>query len=238
MNNLKDLRKSKGYTQKKVADLIGISHQAYSRYEKGVFTPNDELLKKISEIYNVSTEHILSQFPKVLDATEKRRREEKLAQKYARQFVKSTTLDYFIRIPVLKRIPYNIDLQNYDNSLINELPYKVDLPFYYNESDMKVFAFILNEDYSYHTCLKGDLIIARQEYRIKDGDNVVVSIDKTDFTVMKIKNLEGKMYLQSNSNNLKTIPFVPTENLKFLGIVIEGRQIDQHLYYLGRMDED
>ena len=50
MHNLKQLRKQKGLTQSEVAEKLGISQQAYAKYESGSATPNAETLSKLGEI--------------------------------------------------------------------------------------------------------------------------------------------------------------------------------------------
>ena len=46
--NLKYIRKSKGYTQEKLAEFLGISHRQLSRIESGDNFPSVETLEKIS----------------------------------------------------------------------------------------------------------------------------------------------------------------------------------------------
>ena len=50
MQNLKELRKAKGFTQAEIAEKLGISQQAYSKYESGQVLPNDETLDAIYEL--------------------------------------------------------------------------------------------------------------------------------------------------------------------------------------------
>ncbi|MCK5731506.1 MAG: helix-turn-helix transcriptional regulator [Tenericutes bacterium] len=53
-NILKVLRKNSSYTQLEVAEFLGVSRQAYSRYESNLREPNMETLSNISRFYNVS----------------------------------------------------------------------------------------------------------------------------------------------------------------------------------------
>ena len=59
MNRLKELRKENGYTQVSLSELLGMQQTHYSRYERGTYALNIELLKKLSVIYNVSADYIL-----------------------------------------------------------------------------------------------------------------------------------------------------------------------------------
>ncbi|GFN21930.1 helix-turn-helix domain-containing protein [Thermanaeromonas sp. C210] len=56
---LREIRESKGLSGTKVAELLGISPQYYYELEKGKKRLNDELLMKLAELYNVSTDYLL-----------------------------------------------------------------------------------------------------------------------------------------------------------------------------------
>jgi transcriptional regulator with XRE-family HTH domain len=57
---LKATRESKGWTQKKVADAIGISQQFYGRFEKGTGEPNIKSLSRLSEVLAVSLDYLIN----------------------------------------------------------------------------------------------------------------------------------------------------------------------------------
>lgn len=60
MNSLlKSLRKAKGVSQQKVAEYLGVSTSAYWQYETGARSMNPDVLLKLSDYYNVSTDTIL-----------------------------------------------------------------------------------------------------------------------------------------------------------------------------------
>lgn len=50
MIDIKTIRKSRGYTQEKLAKKIGIKQQQYARYESGVTKIPVEMLEKILDI--------------------------------------------------------------------------------------------------------------------------------------------------------------------------------------------
>lgn len=56
---LVSLRKEKGLTQLKVAEELGISRQAISRWESGTAVPSIENLRNLSELYDVSIDYLL-----------------------------------------------------------------------------------------------------------------------------------------------------------------------------------
>ena len=58
-NNLKALRRSKGWTQKKTAYNLDIKLSKYQAYEEERANPNIELLISISDLYNISLDKLL-----------------------------------------------------------------------------------------------------------------------------------------------------------------------------------
>ena len=58
-NNLKFLRKSKGYTQIALQMKTGIEQALLSKFENGERVPPTETLIKLADFYNVSIDYIL-----------------------------------------------------------------------------------------------------------------------------------------------------------------------------------
>ena len=54
------LRKTKRYTQQKLADRIGVSHQAVSLWERGATMPDIAVLPALAKILGTTTDKILS----------------------------------------------------------------------------------------------------------------------------------------------------------------------------------
>ncbi len=59
MNNLKQARKAKGLTQTEVAKIIGITQNGYSYWETGKSKIDNEQLKKLAELFDVSTDYLI-----------------------------------------------------------------------------------------------------------------------------------------------------------------------------------
>lgn len=59
MNNLKELRKKKGLTQKELAEYIGITQKGYANYESGAREPSIETLNMLADLFGVSVDTIL-----------------------------------------------------------------------------------------------------------------------------------------------------------------------------------
>lgn len=52
-------RKNAKLTQKAVADILGIQKTAVSKWETGRTLPDGRMLKKVSQLYNVSCDYLL-----------------------------------------------------------------------------------------------------------------------------------------------------------------------------------
>ncbi|WP_282804720.1 helix-turn-helix domain-containing protein [Clostridium tetani] len=57
--NIKNLRKAKGLTQKKLSEELGLSLQSIIKYESGEREPNFETLNKMANIFNVELSILL-----------------------------------------------------------------------------------------------------------------------------------------------------------------------------------
>ncbi|NLD46107.1 MAG: helix-turn-helix transcriptional regulator [Clostridiaceae bacterium] len=56
---LKQLREDKQVLQKDVAKHIGVSERVYGFYEAGRFPKDEEVLKKLSQYFNVSVDYLV-----------------------------------------------------------------------------------------------------------------------------------------------------------------------------------
>lgn len=59
MSRLKATRKQKHLSQDKLAELLGVTKQAVSHWERGTRKPDQETLLAIADILNVSTDYLL-----------------------------------------------------------------------------------------------------------------------------------------------------------------------------------
>lgn len=57
--NIRNLRIDRGYTQKQVAEHLGISQNTYSQYEVGILNYPVDAVVKLAMFYGVSTDYLL-----------------------------------------------------------------------------------------------------------------------------------------------------------------------------------
>lgn len=58
-NRIQWLRKQKGFSQEELADKVGVSRQAVSKWESEQSTPDLEKIIAMSELFEVTTDYIL-----------------------------------------------------------------------------------------------------------------------------------------------------------------------------------
>ena len=58
--NLKELRRISGYTQREIAEKIGITYQSYQAYELGLTVPTLQNFIKLAKLFDVSYEELLT----------------------------------------------------------------------------------------------------------------------------------------------------------------------------------
>ena len=59
-DNISRLRILNGYSQEEVAEKIGISRQAYAKWEKGESIPDVERCQKLAELYEVTIDSLIN----------------------------------------------------------------------------------------------------------------------------------------------------------------------------------
>lgn len=58
-SRIKELRKAHGLTQEELGKKLNVQKAAISKYETGAVVPNGEVLKRLSTIFNVTTDYLL-----------------------------------------------------------------------------------------------------------------------------------------------------------------------------------
>ena len=56
---LQKLRKEKGYSQEQLADLLDVSRQSVSKWEKGGYLPDIDRLVTMSELFDISLDKLI-----------------------------------------------------------------------------------------------------------------------------------------------------------------------------------
>lgn len=62
--NIRNLRLDNGYTQKQIAQMLGISQNTYSQYEIGVLNYPVDVVIKLADFYGTTTDYLLGRTDK------------------------------------------------------------------------------------------------------------------------------------------------------------------------------
>ncbi|KLE14786.1 cobalamin-dependent protein [Clostridium sp. C8] len=68
-NRMKELRKNKGYTQKKLASLLNIGQTTVANYEQGTRVPDMEKLNKMADLFEVTLDYLLGRSEEIARST-------------------------------------------------------------------------------------------------------------------------------------------------------------------------
>ncbi len=58
--NLKEIRKASGLTQKQVAGILNVVDSCYANWEQGRTEPNIEMLRKLSKLFYISLDELIN----------------------------------------------------------------------------------------------------------------------------------------------------------------------------------
>lgn len=73
---LRQLRKAAGLTQKELGQLVGLDDTTISSYERGISTPNHDLLTRLADVLRVSVDYLLGRTDNTARTRLQRLREE------------------------------------------------------------------------------------------------------------------------------------------------------------------
>lgn len=156
---LQNLRAEKKISQAIVADYLGITKQAYSLYELGKRNPDNEMLYKISEFFNVSLDFLLG---------------------------KSTirnvdNLKKSIKIPVLGKVQAGIPIEAVEE-IIDWEEISMNMA-----STGDYFGLLIRGDSMIPRMFEKDVIIVRKQNDVDSGDIAVVLVNGDEATVKRIR---------------------------------------------------
>ena len=106
LQNLKHARDAKHLTQAQVAKILGITSTAYQNYEYGKREPSNELLCKIADIFNVTTDYLLGRETNVTEPLEQLASEFNMTELEKKILIKYLSLPRGVKDEIMK-IYYN-----------------------------------------------------------------------------------------------------------------------------------
>lgn len=204
MNRFKQLRIEHGYeTQAALAQKLYVNQTAVSQWERGVTTPNPNILLKLSKIYNVSTDYLLGN---------------DLQEQQDSNFIPYRPTG---TVPVLGRIAAGVPI-----SAIEEVegyePVTVSDPencYYLRvDGDSMIGAGIQS----------GDLVLIRQQPTADNGQIVACKVNGDEATLKRFRQQDDMVFLMPENQNYNPI-IVPTKDFEtghaqIFGVAIEVKR--------------
>lgn len=195
---LKSARKATGISQKDIAKKLFISQQAYAKYETGAATPNPETLKRIAEIFNVSTDYLLgnNQVSK-----------------------KQTENPSVVKIPVLGEVAAGFPMFADENIIDYE-----EIPAEMAKND-DYFALKIHGDSMEPRICSGDVVIVRKQSDVDSGDIAIVIVNGDLGTCKKVVKHSSGISLISFNSKYEPM-FYTFDDIKTLPLTIIGKVVE------------
>ena len=194
--NLQLLRKQNGMSQLKLANTIGVSRSTVAMWENGSSQPDNSMLIKLSELFNVSVDYLLG-----------------------RDEVPSSPTSNGTWIPVLGKVQAGIPVE----AVQDIIDYEDISNITKDPSDY--FALQIKGSSMEPRFCAGDVVIVKKQNTAEDGDIVIALINGDEATVKKFKKRpEGIMLIPMN-NNFETM-FYSNDEIEKLPISILGKVVE------------
>ncbi|WP_158077360.1 LexA family protein [Caenibacillus caldisaponilyticus] len=197
---LRSLRKQQKKTQQDLANLLGISRQAYSNYETGQREPDIESLKKLADYFGVSIDFLIGHnISKIMEQ--------------AIPFDEKN----MTRIPVLGTIRAGEPIDRIENIEGYEL---VD-----NDKLRGRKAFILRvqgDSMIGDNIFDGDRVVVVLQNQVEPNDIAVVAVNDDEATLKRVK-FQNDMAILIPSNPDMEPMLYPADQIFIIGKVIEVR---------------
>lgn len=195
-NILKSLRKNNGKTQLELSKLLNVQKSTVSMYERGKRTPSPDILKKYSEIFDVSVDYILGN-------------------------VKPKEGDDYVTINVYGSIPAGIPIE-----AIEDISDTEDISFKDFDKNKTYIGLKVDGDSMYPKYLDSDTIILELTQDCESYTDAAVYVNGYEATLKTvIKNEDGTITLMPINTSYPPKTYgKDDEPIKILGIVKEIRR--------------
>jgi repressor LexA len=202
MNKIKELRKSLNMSQIEFAKSLSVHQTAVSQWENGRTSPDIDIAKKISELYNVSLDYLLDNDTNSTPAS----------------ILQNTDPTW---IPVLGRVAAGIPIEMIADIIDYE---QIDEKL---SSLGEYFALKIKGNSMEPKISDGDIVIVRKQDDAESGDIVIATVNGDDATCKRLKKYAEGIALLSTNPNYEPMIFTNTDikqfPIKILGKVVELR---------------
>ena len=215
--NIAELRKKKGYTQKKLGDLIDVSDKTISKWEKGVIAPDITILSSLASTLDITVEELLlGEEKQELDTVEAINVYSKITK---RKLIKHFLI-FILLIALCTFFVFRI-----------EKYYSWHLTQLYSEAPIYSFGYILNNDKESKMVINNFKIDERQLFDVDITTNIKsmeVSIFYDDELIFNEKHEYPNLVAMANVFDNYIISFDTNHKISKNGLIIYVIFIDDN----------
>lgn len=208
-DRIKELRKGKCLSQEKLADLIGVTKQAVSQYERGVRKPDIPTIDALCDIFNVSSDYLLG-------------KDDVTVRFVGREEISKLESLPHIRIPVFSHVAAGIPIDAIED-IVDWEDVTEDMA-----SAGELFGLKVKGDSMQPRIAEGDTVIVRQQNDADSGDVVIVRINGDFATCKRLMKYSDGIALISFNPTYPPMNFtkeeISSKPVEIIGKVIENRQ--------------
>ena len=210
MNNLKILRSRKGVSQKDVADYLNVSKSAYNMYESGQRQMNPDVISKLSDYFDVSSDIVLGRLTVAGNCAIK-------------EIVTQPEIEYEdeVWVPVVASLHCGYGISGEPYIVIDKQ--KVPKSFKTRYGDGLVLNYATG-DSMFPTIKSGDLMLCYPGDIWDDGTIVILTVNGSDTVKRIYRAHDGGIDLIPENPKYKTVHYSPKDiddlQIKVIGHVI------------------
>ena len=208
--NLRYLRKKRGMNQGDVANQLGVVIGTVSQWEVGRSIPNMAMIIKLSELFGVDVQELLSDD---LEENRSKKTGQTLEQRG----------DY-VSIPVYSFIHAGLPSEMIEDNIIDW----EDIPKRMTRGDKQFFGLVVKGNSMYPRYEDGDTIIVQSTETFDSGDDCIVRINGDEAVLRKVIKENGNVTLVPvNIQEYSPKTFTGDESepsLSVIGVVVELRR--------------
>lgn len=201
---IKEIRKEKGYSQRRLGEMLNLTEQTISNYESGRRQVDFKTLEAIADVLNVTIETFITS-----DERNQALEAEKQRNKLPKGITPISEMQHHY-VPLIGSVAAGVPIfaeQNYDCYV--DAPRKAD------------YALTVEGDSMTPTFLHGDTIYIRQQDDVEDGEIGVVLIDDSACVKHIYHQADGLLLISDNAAKYppRMVRFADYEYVRILGKV-------------------
>lgn len=217
-DRFKQERMKTGLNQVEFAKVFNVTKQTVSNWESGKRKPDTEMLSKIAQYFNVSTDYLLG-----TDLNNKKTDDTDLFNlKGDVRFLKKVNKDEMVKIPVLGVIKAGVPILAIENIIDYEYVHQEELMM----GEETFFLEIKGDSMINARILEGDRVrIRKQSYLDNNGDIMAVRVNGDEATLKRVYIQENGLVLIAENPRYQPMLF-SKEQVETLPVEIIGKAIE------------